>query len=93
MMVPMTAERLEERGRALYAWQDAGADVDRLIRLDRLDRLVRRARRTDRPQRRSGQPEWRADPSIPGPGRWRRSGWCPDRGREDRTDPRCGDPT
>jgi hypothetical protein len=47
----LTAERLHERGRALYALQDAGASIDRLIRLDR---RVRHAQTTDWPGRPGG---------------------------------------
>jgi hypothetical protein len=57
---PLTAERLEERGRALWTWIGAGGSVDRLTRLDR---RVRRGARTDWPapwpgyERRVGVPE------------------------------------
>jgi hypothetical protein len=52
---PLSAERLEERGRALWNWIDAGGSVDRLAHLDR---EVRRWR-SDWPDRPPGEPERR----------------------------------
>jgi hypothetical protein len=81
---PLTAERLEERGRALGAWLAAGLSIERLIRLDR---AVRRGTRSDWPGRESG-PEVRQgipdldlpdrpppDPDPPPPG-WQRVTVC-----------------
>jgi hypothetical protein len=57
MMVPMTTERLAERGRALLAWEAAGGAFDRLVALDC---RVRRGARSDWPGRTARCPEWRA---------------------------------
>lgn len=51
MIAPLTFERLHERGAALFALQDAGANIDRLVRLDR---LVRGGACTDFPGRLCG---------------------------------------
>ena len=51
----MTAERLEERGRALWDFERQGGDFVRLVAMDR---KVRHARRTDWPGREPG-PETR----------------------------------
>ena len=55
MSGPPTAERLRERGRALFALLDRGADIDAFITLDN---RVRAGDRTDWPGRPPG-PETR----------------------------------
>jgi hypothetical protein len=50
--MPLTFERLHERGCALARWLAAGGDVDALLYLDR---RVRRAKATDWPGRGAGE--------------------------------------
>ena len=57
---PPSAERLRERGRALFALLDRGADIDAFITLDN---RVRAGERTDWPGRPPG-PE-RRSPAAP----------------------------
>jgi hypothetical protein len=61
--VPLTFARLRERGRAILAWEAAGASVDRLAELDR--RVRRGTHCTDWPGREPG-PERRDDAPDPG---------------------------
>jgi hypothetical protein len=58
-VTPLSAERLQERGRALGAWEAAGG---RLAPLLRLERRVRSGRVTDWPTRAAGEPERRVRP-------------------------------
>jgi hypothetical protein len=73
----MDAERLRERGEAIWAFERTGGRTARLVRLDG---QVRAATRSDWPDRRPGEVEWRADPALwfpgKGPGVYRKELKC-----------------
>jgi hypothetical protein len=65
MIVPMTTERLKERGEAIWAWERLGGRTGRLVWLDE---QVRKGRRTDWPGRPRGtEPRTRDDQGAPAP--------------------------
>jgi hypothetical protein len=74
--MPLTFERLHERGCALTRWLAAGGDVDALLDLDR---RVRRAKATDWPGRGAGEEPRVGIPDLDFDGleEARRPGVCP----------------